>query len=231
MKRKLFLAITLLVTASATYAQRVINNPSCARNAEGLITLEECPTEHQQLSVKLNEDRDHLTIYYNGQVMQELTSDDEFTSPLGDVGADECPVYYLDANFDGNCDIFVGPGLSRTYSTLLLWNPQTGKFEQMTEGEGSCLQNIALDPVNKRVFDGGSSSYCEEDGEMLVWKGNKLEVVETLVIISDPTQYRANNVKYKFTVKNKKTGRLIKATNYAQNLPARWRSYVKQLGY
>ena len=228
MKRKLFLAITLLVTATATYAQRQIANPTCAKNAEGLITLEGCPTEHQQLAVKVNEDRNKITISYNGQVMQELTTDDEFVSPLAD---EECPVYFLDANFDGKCDIFVGPGMSRTSSTLLLYNTQTEKFEPLADCDGACLQNIALDPVNKRVFDGGSSSYCEEDGDMMVWNGKKLQIVETLVIISDPTQYRANNVKYNFTVKNKKTGRLIKATNYEQNLPARWRNYTKVLGY
>ena len=228
MKRNLLLAILLLGTATATFAQKQIFNPSCARNAEGLITLAECPTEHKQLSVKLNDDRTHLTIFYNGQVMQELDNDDEFTSPLADA---ECPVYYLDANFDGHCDIFVGPGQSRTYSTLLLWNTKKEKFEPLEGSDGSCLQNIALDPVNKRVFDGGSSSYCEQDGDMMVWKGNKLNIVETLVIISDPTQYRANGVKYKFTVKNKNTGRLVKATNFEQNLPVRWRNYVKQLGW
>ncbi len=227
MKIKMILTCALLATANVIYAQREISNPVCQPNSYGLITLEECPEQHQQLTVKLSEERDKITIYYNGQVMQELTTDDEFTSPIAEG---ECPVYFLDANFDGKCDIFVGPGLSRTYSTLLLWNSQTGKFEPLTDCDGAALQNIALDPVNKRVFDGGSSSYCEEDGDMMVWNGNKLEIVETLVIISDPTQYRANGVKYMFTVKNKKTGRLVKATNYKQNLPTRWRNYVSSMG-
>ncbi len=228
MKIKMILISLLLVTANVTFAQHNIQAPVCKPNPHGLITLEQCPESHQQLSVKVSDDLDKITIYYNGQVLQQLTSEESFASPSAQG---ECPVHFLDANFDGKCDIFVGPGYSRTYSTLLLWNPQTDKFEPMTDCEGAALQNIALDPQNKKVFDGGSSSYCEQDGEMMVWKGNKLEIVESLVIISDPTQYQANGVKYQYTIKNKKTGRLVKATNYVQNLPLRWRNYITTMGF
>ena len=53
MKKCLFLLLTLVTTG--LYAQQKFNNPPCARNAQGLITLEDCPTEHPQLSVKMND--------------------------------------------------------------------------------------------------------------------------------------------------------------------------------
>ena len=67
MKKCLFLLLTLVTTG--LYAQQKFNNPPCARNAQGLITLEDCPTEHPQLSVKMNDECNHVTIYLNGQVM------------------------------------------------------------------------------------------------------------------------------------------------------------------
>ena len=76
MKKCLFLLLTLVTTG--LYAQQKFNNPPYARNAQGLITLEDCPTEHPQLSVKMNDECNHVTIYLNGQVMQELKSEEEF---------------------------------------------------------------------------------------------------------------------------------------------------------
>ncbi len=220
MKYCLFLMLTLVTTGLS--AQQKIDNPQCARNAQGLITLQDCPTEHPQLSVKINDECNHVTIYLNGQVFQELESEDEFISPTDDKS-----VHYLDANFDGHCDIFVGPGCSRTYSSLFIWNPKTGKYEEATGN--TPMQNFMIDPTSKLVYDGGSSSYCEEDAYKLKWNGNRLEKTEELKVITDPKAYRENGVKYHYTVKNAQTGKLIKATNYRQNLPLSWQKLVKTM--
>lgn len=225
MKKCLFLLLTLVTTG--LYAQQKFNNPPCARNAQGLITLEDCPTEHPQLSVKMNDECNHVTIYLNGQVMQELKSEEEFVSP-----SDDKSVHFLDANFDGHCDIFIGPGCSRTYSSLFLWNPKNGKFEcAVGENNNPHLQNFMSDPATKLVYDGGSSSFCEEDAYKMKWNGNCLVTLEELKVITDPKEYRANGVKYHYTVKNAKTDKLIKATNYKQNLHLSWQKYVKTMDW
>lgn len=219
--RKYFLLMLTLVS-TGVFAQQKIVNPKCTRNPQGLITLQDCPTEHPQLSVNINDERNHVTIYLNGQVFQELESEDEFISPTDDKS-----VYYLDANFDGHCDIFVGPGCSRTYSSIFIWNPKTGKFEEAT-GD-SPIQNFMIDPVSRLAYDGGSSSYCEEDAFKLKWSGNRLVKVEDLKVITDPKAYRENGVKYQYTVKNAKTGKLIKATNYKHHLPLSWQKFLKTM--
>ena len=151
-----------------------------------------------------------------------MEQEDGFISPTDDKS-----VHYLDANFDGHCDIFVGPGCSRTYSSLFIWNPKTEKFEEAT-GD-TPMQNFMIDPASKLVYDGGSSSYCEEDAFKMKWNGSRLIKLEDLKVITDPDAYRANGVKYQYTVKNAKTGKLIKATNYRQNLPLSWQKLVKTM--
>ena len=226
MKKVLSALILLALVANSAYSQNKIANPKCARNAHGLITLQDCPTKHSQLSVKINDECNKLTIYLNEKELQKIEREEEFASP-----ADDCTVHYLDANFDGYCDIFVGPGESRTYSTLLLYNPRKGKFEPVGELGNPSLQNFMIDPVNKVVYDGGSSSFCELNGDKLKWNGNRLMVIEKLKVISDPKEYRANGVKYKYTIKNAKTGKLVKATNFTQNLPASWLKLAKTLDW
>ena len=169
MRKILFILLTIV--SSGLSAQQKIENVQCAVNAQGLITLQECPTEHPQLSVNINDACNHVTIYLNGQVFQELETDDEFISPTDDKS-----VHYLDANFDGHCDIFVGPGCSRTYSSLFIWNPKNGKYEEAI-GDAP-LQNFMIDPSSKLVYDGGSSSYCEEDAFKMKWTDNRLEKLE-----------------------------------------------------
>lgn len=222
MRKVLFILLTIV--SSGLSAQQKIENVQCAVNAQGLITLQECPTEHPQLLVNINDACNHVTIYLNGQVFQELETDDEFISPTDDKS-----VHYLDANFDGHCDIFVGPGCSRTYSSLFIWNPKNGKYEEAI-GDAP-LQNFMIDPSSKLVYDGGSSSYCEEDAFKMKWTGNRLEKLEDLKEITDPKAYRENGVKYQYTVKNAQTGKLIKATNHKQNLPKSWQKYVKTMSW
>ena len=55
--------------------------------------------------------------------------------------------------------------------------------------------------------------------------------LEELKVITDPKEYRANGVKYHYTVKNAKTDKLIKATNYKQNLHLSWQKYVKTMDW
>ena len=224
--RKCFLLLLTFVT-TGLFAQQKINNPQCARNAQGLITLEDCPTEHSQLSVKISNEGKHLTIYCDGKVMQELDSEEEFVAP-----PDDDSVHFMDANFDGHCDIFVGPGASRTYSSLLIWNPGKGQFELVVGTDiNPHFQNFMIDPVSKILYDGGSSSACECDGYIMKWNGNRLQTLQELKVIFEPTQYRANGVKYKYTVRTVKTEKLIKATNYVRNLPLTWQKYAKSMDW
>lgn len=226
MKRKLLILVLVAFVATGAFAQNKIASPKCAINAQGLITLGDCPTNHSQLSVKMNDECNELTIFLNGKELQKIDREEEFASP-----ADECPIFYLDANFDGNCDIFVGPGESRTYSTLLIYNPKKGLFEAIGELGNPSLQNFILDPVNKVVYEGGSSSFCELDADKMKWVSNSLQKMESLKVISDPKEYRANGVKYKYTIKNANTGKLVKATNFTQNLPASWLKLAKTLDW
>ncbi len=221
MKKSSILAILLFVVAEA-YAQQ-FKNVQTATNKSGLITLDDCPTQHPQLSVKLNEDNDELTIFNGNEVFQVLNDEGGFATDSSN-GLD---VHFLDANFDGYCDIFVGKGQSRTYSTLLIWNKTSKKFERIGSLGEPSLQNFMLKPDTKNVIEGGSNSWCSYSFEMSKWKGNELKAVESLVIVTEPAQFVENGVKYTYTLKAEPSKRLIRATNHKFKLPSFWQHVIE----
>lgn len=221
MRKTIFMALLLLGMAGAANAQ-VFKNVQTIVDRNGLTTLDNCPTVHPQLSVKLNDDNNKLTIYNGEEVFQVLTDEDGFATDISDGLA----VHYLDANFDGYCDIFVGQGQSRTYSTLLIWDKSIKQFKRIgTLGEPS-LQNFTLKSDTKSVFQGGSNSWCSYSYDMSKWVGNKLKVVESLVVVTEPKEFTANEVKYMFTLKKEPSKRLILATNHKFKLPKYWQEVI-----
>ena len=142
-------------------------------------------------------------------------------------------LYYLDANFDGNMDILVGPAASRNYSTILLWDDTKGEFVPM---EGDYLNgNFMVNPSKKILVGQGSGSYCSEYYTCYVWQGNRLVTTETLIEINDPNAYKEYGVTRRYTVvkgdnldniaANKKV-----QTNKKSKLPAEWRTILKEYG-
>ena len=142
-------------------------------------------------------------------------------------------LYYLDANFDGNMDILVGPAASRNYSTILLWDDNKGEFVPM---EGNPLNgNFLVNPGKKFLVGQGSGSYCSEYYTRYTWQGNRLVATESLIEITDPKAYREYGVKRRYTVvegdnfDNVAANKKIE-TNKKSQLPAQWRTILASYG-
>lgn len=199
--------------------------PKIETDGEGLIALGQCPQTDKHLKVVLADDNTKAEIYYDGKLLQTVEDQEgALVAAGGDI-----PVRFMDANFDGLTDIFIGPGESRTYSTLLVWNSASEKFERIgTLGEPS-LQGFMLEPGTKSVYEGGSASYCLFVVTRSAWDGGELKTKEKLFCVSDPSQYAANDVSDKFSLRDDNDGEEM-ATRLANELPGNWKNVVAIYG-
>ena len=195
--------------------------PQVEANMDGLIYLEDCPMSNPRLAVTVSEDFTTAKIMYDGKEIQTV-KDEEY-----ELASDAAPIHFLDANFDGFTDIFIGTGQSRTANTLLVWNDKTQKFESV---DGSALQGVMLEPETKSFVMGGSNSASEFYVTRSLWNGNKLDVREQLSIVTNPEEYANNNVDHMYTVKSSDDNVLC-SSETIDGLPEIWQNYVKAYGF
>lgn len=200
--------------------------PQIKVDEAGLIGLSQCPQKHGTLSVTFNEDKTEANIYKDGQLLQTVTDADGGLVATGD----NVPIHFMDANFDGWVDIFVGPGESRTYSTILLWNPDAKQFVRVGELGNPSLQNIILCPEEQTIYEGGSNSWCSSSFTRDSWQGNKLVTEVELTIVTDADQYGEYDVNNRYTLRNSE-GKEILSTDDISQLPKEWMRVLKKTGY
>lgn len=194
--------------------------PAINPGDQGLITLKQCPATHEHLRVDINDEGTVATILRDGQQLQVVSGDDG--EPLAAGGGQKPDVRFLDANFDGLTDIFIGPGESRTYSTLLLWDAQAGRFTRVgTLGE-PMLQGFMLHPASKTVLQGGSASAFAFICTASKWNGSTLSDTEELIIVDDPEQYEEYEVTAPYTLREPTGGPVISTAQRASALPRFW---------
>ena len=199
--------------------------PKIETDGEGLITLGQFPMTNKHLEVKLSEDHEKADIYYDGKLIQTVEDNEgSLVAAGGDI-----PVRFLDANFDGKTDIFIGPGESRTYSTLLIWDSAREEFVRIGKLGEPSLQGFILEPGTKSVYEGGSGSYCLFVMTRSVWDGGTLKVKEKLLCVSDPTQFKANEVSGKYSLRDD-NDKEIQATEILTELPRSWTHIVNIYG-
>ena len=187
-----------------------------------LMSLDQFPTVDEQLSVEVSPDFMEAVISCDGEKLQTISDEDGLIS----MGEEVAPVHFLDANFDGHTDIFIGVGESRTYSTLLLWNAEEQQFHRVGTLGSPDLQGFKLCPTEKKVIEGGSGSYCSFYITQSHWNGDELVRDEQLVIISDPGEYIPYGVKNKYTIQDGNEKELCSVEN-KESLPEFWQAVLK----
>lgn len=197
----------------------VMTAPQVAANESGFIFLEDFPETDPHLTVKVSEDFTTATISYDGKEIQTVTSDE--------LASDTALVRFLDANFDGLTDIYIGPGVPRTANSLLVWNENEQKFVSI---EGTSLQNAMLEPETKSFIEGGSNSAVEYYISRSLFNGDKMEMQEQLSVIMAPEEYANNNVEHKYTLSDPE-GKVLCSTETADGLPEIWQKIVTVFDY
>ncbi|MBR5686438.1 MAG: hypothetical protein IKX36_00590 [Prevotella sp.] len=183
--------------------------------------LADCPGKDKHISVKLSklDDGQKAEISLDGKVIQTIT--DELFTDWYDQQPDEF-IHFVDADFDGNTDIFLGAGESRTYSTILLWKPDKKCFERYGSLGEPSLQNPVFSAADKAIYNGGSNSASEEEFTKDVWKNGQLKTAETLFCYTNETSKK----EYKLYDAAKK---LVKASNNLKDMPEEWQNILKTI--
>jgi hypothetical protein len=216
---------TEATTETSQTAKESMKAPDIKPDASGLIRLSQCPTTYDKMEVAVSEDNTTVTITYDGEQLQTLSdAEDGFTA----TGEDNV-IHFMDANFDGYVDIFIGPGESRTYSALLIWDATAKQFKRVGSLGDPSFQNVMLYPSDQFVFEGGSSSWCSDYFTRSIWEGDKLKTMEELVIVNDPEQYGEYEVENKYTLRDNQEKATLSTDDISQ-LPATWKSVVEKYG-
>lgn len=193
------------------------------------VALKDCPQTDRQLRVALSRDADMnqvAVIYRNGDIVQTFNDEEPLFTDWYDQPA-ETFIHYVDANFDGHTDIFLGLGQSRTYSALLLWNPKTQLFERYGNLGEPSLQNPVFVPAENAIYTSGSNSAFEYLYTKDVWDEETLIDTEALYYYANPAEYNGMNgtnvKKYNLYGPGEQ---LVKATNDIKQLPKGWQQII-----
>ena len=184
------------------------------------------PTTDKHLSVEVSPDFLEATIKRDGKVFQTVVDEESGLISYGE----EAPVHFLDINFDGFTDIFIGYGESRSYSTVLLWNDKTKKFVRIGEKGDPDWQGFMLCPSKKIVVGGGSGSYCSFYMNINHWDGFNFVTDQSLTVITEKSEYPFYEVRNKYTLSDA-SGKVICSTEKSTGLPSHWQTIVKVYGY
>lgn len=196
-----------------------------------LVKLADTPHRTQGMEVALTQDGSRAVearIMANGNLLQNIVDEDGLCTDWYNQSEQDL-VHFLDANFDGYLDILIGTGNSRTYSTLLLWNPFNGRYDRMGEFGEPSWQNPLFSPQEKAVYSGGSNSAWEFSFTKSVWRGNRLVVVEQLEYTRDLKGYnqtfQGSRKSHAYVIKDG-NGRVKASTNNRKSLPDNWQEVI-----
>ena len=196
-------AMAILTACGAMGQKSNLVNPLSVPPVEvdeaGYFTVADCPTQHPVLDVRLHEGEfsiDTVEIYSDGMLMQRIPirEEDAITRKV---------VHFLDANFDGNVDILIGPGCNREYSALILWDRERECYARATNDGFSVFNGeFYYDQEHQVVYRMTSSSAFETTYTMMVWMGTDLQSEENFLMVFDPSYYDSYRVSHRYTVRN-----------------------------
>ena len=194
-----FVALVFMASLAQAQESNPLAVPAVTLDQYGTFTVAGCPTTHETLEVKLleNENRiDKIQIFAEGMLMQSLPirEEDAITRNV---------VHFLDANFDGNVDILIGPGCNREYSALIMWDREENCWARATNDGFSIFNgDFFYDPSRMVVYRRTSSSAAETTYTMMIWQGTDLQSEETFLIIGDRSCYDSYHVTHRYTIRN-----------------------------
>lgn len=210
---------------SLAHLDAIMRAPEIDLDSTGCYT--ECPISHNGLEVVLTTNSDEMltkvVVNRDGQFLQTLID-----SPDGDSGVSPSQegnslVYYLDANFDGYVDIWIGDMHGyRTSSMLFLWDNAAGKFLTVTiDGKEESLFSCDFYPQSGDVMMTVPGNMWTSQS-LYKWSGSNLEAKSGLY-----TMYFKNTPDDHFyTLYDGKTNEAILRTDQRTDLPDEWLKYA-----
>ena len=209
---------TLAVDSTPTMAAPVIE-----LNGDGMFSIDDCPTTYEGLEIVKHEGEYGLSsidVMMNGKLLRSFSFTDDRNVTSDDI-------HFLDANFDGYVDFFVGPGSDRNYNAIFLWDPEQSNFVRGYE-DGSPILNgdYMFHPASQKVYFTGSGSFSSNHAVRLSWQNYNLQSEETLT--SEMLKSRLDEEQpAKYVVrKGGFSGKIIFSTDDPNKIPAQWKKWA-----
>jgi len=198
--------------------------PVIKLSGEGYFSIDDCPTSYEGLEIIKREGEFGLASIYiirNGHLLRLF----RFTD---DRNIDRDEIHFLDANFDGYVDFFVGPAQDRNYSALFLWDTKQSNFVRGYEdGDPIFNGDYLFHPASQTVFFTGSGSWSSNHAVRLSWQNFDLRSEESLT--SEMLKCRLDEdqpAKYVIR-KGGLSGKVIFSTNDPDEIPAPWKGWAR----
>ena len=215
------------VTVDSTPAMAA---PVIELDGEGMFSIDDCPTQYDGLEIVKHKGEYNLSsidvILDGKQLCSFAFRNDDYDLDNNDyVTGDQ--VHFLDANFDGYVDIFLGPGCDREYSALFLWDPEQSTFVRVrVNGELQFNGNYQFHPTSQKVYYTGSGSFSSNHAVRLSWQNHDLRSEETLT--SEMLKSRLDEEQpAKYVVrKGGFSGKIIFSTDDPNKIPAQWKKWA-----
>lgn len=202
--------------------------PVIELNANGMYTIDDCPTSYEGLEIEPHisgESLKSVDIKKDGELLQTINVNSSYFETITNV------VHFLDANFDNYVDFMVGSGECEQSSALFLWSPEESKFIQaLSDGNlsftGGRDDGFSFCPQTQKVYCGG---YSDIDIQYLMsWVGNDLRCDEDFIQAFSKSMYY-DNINHRYTILNHKTQDVIFSSDSPQQLPERWKKMARVL--
>jgi len=216
---------TVAVDSTPTMAAPVIE-----LDGEGMFSIDDCPTTYEGLEIVKHTGEYSLSsidVMLDGkQLCSFAFRNDDIDLDNNDyVTGDQ--VHFLDANFDGYVDIFLGPGSDREYSALFLWDPERSTFVRARQdGDPQFNGNYQFHPASQKVYFTGSGSFSSNHAVRLSWQNYDLRSEETLTsemlksCLDDeqPAKYVVRKGGF--------SGKIIFSTDDPNKIPSQWKKWA-----
>jgi len=188
-------------------------------------TLLDYPTTDKYIKVKIKLDEEEGTtavIYKGREKIQSIFLSYDVDIYLFDK---EMPqVFFIDVDFDGYKDIYLGPGESRTRNIILRYNPLTSLFERV---KNSDIRNPLFCPQLKIVYDSDSGSAFEYGYHKRVFQGDSLATIGLLDFCTSEMWEEGRRHLWHLYAKDDV---LIQKTDDEDKLPLEWRRVDRKTG-
>lgn len=200
--------------------------PVIELNEDGMYTVENCPTTYEGLDILIEKDFNgcitKLDVKKGGKLVCSF-------SATGDSGfdVDNDQIHFLDANFDGYVDFFLGPVFDRSHSRLFLWDPSVSRFQVAMDYDQTTFNGIYhFHPAEQRVYTintGGWSTTCVS---RCFWIGNKLftdEILYEQFLHSSYSEHQPNRYVIR---EGSYDGKILLSTDNPNKIPTRWKKWA-----
>lgn len=215
--RNVVLEDTVAVDSTPTMAAPVLE-----LDGDGMFSIDDCPTTYEGLEIVKHEGDYGLSsidVMMNGKLLRSFSFTDDRNVSRDDI-------HFLDANFDGYVDFFVGPGADRNYNAIFLWDPEQSNFVRGYEDGSPILNgNYKFHPASQKVYFTGSGSFSSNHAVRLSWQNYNLQSEEALT--SEMLKSRLDEEQpAKYVVRKGLSGKIIFSTDDPNQIPAQWKKWA-----